>query len=171
MGAEMPTRISRPGKLCGQRHSHAMFVSGSLSKRDQRERAFSRYGMAGRNTADTAPPRCGAHRPRRGAHRAGAAPASAGDRVAAPAASRRPEPGAGIAPLAGYCVAVASDRRRHPLADLLDRVGARTVNVQAIRSVAQPDEGLLRAATERVLAAGCDEVVVSSGFGLRGWIA
>jgi len=91
--------------------------------------------------------------------------------VAAPAASRRPEPGGGIAPLAGYCVAVASDRRRHPLADLLDRVGARTVNVQAIRSVAQPDEGLLRAATERVLAAGCDEVVVSSGFGLRGWIA
>jgi uroporphyrinogen-III synthase len=91
--------------------------------------------------------------------------------VAAPAASHRPEPGAGIAPLAGYCVAVASDRRRHPLADLLERTGARTVNVQAIRSVAQPDESLLRSATERVLAGDCDEFVVSSGYGLRGWIA
>jgi uroporphyrinogen-III synthase len=56
------------------------------------------------------------------------------------------------------------------MAGLLESLGARTVNVQAIRSVAQPDEAVLRAATELVLAAGCDEVVVSSGFGLRVWL-
>jgi uroporphyrinogen-III synthase len=75
-----------------------------------------------------------------------------------------------IAPLAGYTVAVASDRRRHGLADLLESVGARTVSVQAARSVAKPDERALREATARCLAQPCDEVVVSSALGLRAWV-
>jgi uroporphyrinogen-III synthase len=76
-----------------------------------------------------------------------------------------------IAPLAGYAVAIASDRRRHALADLLESVGARTIGIQAARSVAKPDEDALRDATVRCLAAPCDEVVISSALGLRAWVA
>jgi uroporphyrinogen-III synthase len=68
-------------------------------------------------------------------------------------------------------VAIASDRRRHPVAGLLEGVGARTVGIQAARSVARPDPAALREATARCLAAPCDELVVSSGLGLRAWIA
>jgi uroporphyrinogen-III synthase len=75
------------------------------------------------------------------------------------------------AALAGYTVAIASDRRRHRLADLLESVGARTIGIQAARSVATLDESALRAATARCLADGCDEVVISSAVGLRAWIA
>ncbi|MPZ27588.1 MAG: uroporphyrinogen-III synthase [Micromonosporaceae bacterium] len=76
-----------------------------------------------------------------------------------------------IAPLAGYTVVIASDRRRHRLADLLESVGARTVGVQAARSVAKPDPAGLRAATTQCLAAPCQELVVSSALGLRAWLA
>jgi uroporphyrinogen-III synthase len=37
--------------------------------------------------------------------------------------------------------------------------------------VAKPNEAVLREATSRCLAAPCDEVVVSSGFGLRAWVS
>lgn len=87
-------------------------------------------------------------------------------------ASGRATPVAGhIAPLAGYTVVVASDRRRHRLADLLESVGARTVGIQAARSVARPDLAAVRAATAACLAAPCHEVVVSSALGLRAWVA
>lgn len=76
-----------------------------------------------------------------------------------------------IAPLAGYTVAIASDRRRHELADLLESVGARTVGIQAARSVAKPDEAIVREATRRCVAAPCQEVVISSAVGLRAWLA
>lgn len=76
-----------------------------------------------------------------------------------------------IAPLAGYMVAVATDRRRHLVAELLESVGARTVGIQALRSMAQPDEAKLRAATHQCLAAPCQEVVISSAHGLRTWLA
>jgi uroporphyrinogen-III synthase len=80
-------------------------------------------------------------------------------------------PAGPIAPLAGYTVAVASDRRRHGLAGLLESVGARTVGVQAARSMARPDEPALREATARCLATPCHEVVVASALGLRAWVA
>lgn len=76
-----------------------------------------------------------------------------------------------IAPLAGYTVAIASDRRRHELAGLLESVGARTVGIQAARSVAKPDQPILREATGRCLVAPCHELVVSSAVGLRAWMA
>ncbi len=80
-------------------------------------------------------------------------------------------PGPDIAPLAGYTVVVASDQRRHPVAGLLESVGARAVGIQAARSVATPDEPVLREATTRLLAGGCDDLVVSSAVGLRAWVA
>jgi uroporphyrinogen-III synthase len=76
-----------------------------------------------------------------------------------------------IAPLAGYTVAIASDRRRHGLAGLLESVGARTVGIQAARSVARPDQAVLREATARCLDSPVHEVVISSALGLRGWVA
>ena len=89
-----------------------------------------------------------------------------------PADPRRPTPaGAAIAPLTGYTVALATERRRSRLAAPLEEAGAKVVAVQALRVVAQPDEDELRAATERCLAAPIDELVVSSPFGFRSWLA
>lgn len=110
----------------------------------------------GRSTGRTAGPASG-RLPRQPARRAGG-PSTV------PAA-------AAIPPLAGYTVAVASDRRRHRVADLLESVGARTVGVQAARSVARPDPAILRDATAQCLQAPCHEVVISSALGLRAWLA
>ncbi len=79
-------------------------------------------------------------------------------------------PPAGIAPLAGYTVAVASDRRRHALAGLLEAAGARVASVQAIRVVSDADDPAVRAATEEVPGAPIDELLVTSDFGFRGWL-
>lgn len=76
----------------------------------------------------------------------------------------------GIGPLSGYVVAVATDRRRHPLASMLERQGAKTVSVQAVRTVAQPDEEVLRTATFDVIARPVHEIAVSSALGLRAWM-
>jgi uroporphyrinogen-III synthase len=88
-----------------------------------------------------------------------------------PTRPRRPTPYGGIAPLAGYCVAVVSDRRRHPLADLLEALGARVVGVQGARSLPQADEPRVRAATIAVLAEPVEELIISSTGGLRRWLA
>jgi len=92
--------------------------------------------------------------------------------VAPPARSRhQSDPDAGITPLAGYSVAVGSDRRKHALADELARLGARTIGVQANRSIPHVDQIRLREVTDEVLARPCEELVVSSAFGLRSWFA
>jgi len=73
-----------------------------------------------------------------------------------PVLGQRPRtlaPPAGIAPLAGYTVAVASDRRRHALAALLEAAGARTLGVQAVRAYSAADDPSVRAATRDALAA------------------
>lgn len=88
-----------------------------------------------------------------------------------PPARPAQDPTGAHAPLAGYTVAIASDRRRHDLAGLLESVGARTIGFQAARSVATPDQAALREATARCLAAPCQEVVISSAPGLRAWVA
>ncbi len=75
-----------------------------------------------------------------------------------------------VGPLAGYTVAVATDRRRHPLASILEEAGARTVSIQAVRTVAQPDEDAVCAATAHAVTRPIHEVVVSSAFGLRAWL-
>ena len=90
--------------------------------------------------------------------------------MAPPARSRhQSDPDAEITPLAGYSVAVGSDRRKHALAEQLGRLGARTVGVQASRSIPQVDQVRLREVTDEVLARPCDELIVSSAFGLRSW--
>ena len=80
-------------------------------------------------------------------------------------------PARGIEPLAGYAIVVATDRRRHPIAGMLEQIGAKTVSVQAVRNVAQADEHGLRNATTEAIAVAVHEVVVSSALGLRSWLA
>jgi uroporphyrinogen-III synthase len=76
----------------------------------------------------------------------------------------------GVAPLAGYSVAIASDRRRAVLADQFEQRGARSVSVQAVRTYTTADDIALRAATEEVLAEPIDELVVTSNFGFALWL-
>src|SRR4051812_3890688 len=78
--------------------------------------------------------------------------------------------GRDIAALAGYTVAIASDRRRATLADLVEAHGARTVSVQAVRAYTSGNEGDLRAATEAVLAEPIDELIVAANFGFALWL-
>ncbi|WP_158566254.1 uroporphyrinogen-III synthase [Micromonospora craterilacus] len=72
--------------------------------------------------------------------------------------------------LAGCTIAVVSERRRHDLTDLLEATAARPVNIQAVRSVAQPIAEHVAAATRRCIERPVHEVIVSSGFGLRAWL-
>lgn len=72
--------------------------------------------------------------------------------------------------LAGYTVAVLSERRRHDLATLLEATSARTINVQAVRSVAQPVAEAVAVATRSCVTGPVHEVIVSSGLGLRAWL-
>lgn len=78
---------------------------------------------------------------------------------------------AGLGPLAGFSIAVAAEGRRHPLASLLESLGARTVKVPAMRSTHQHHDARLREATRACVARRCDDVVISSAQGLRGWLA
>src|SRR3954462_3958170 len=77
-------------------------------------------------------------------------------------------PGSG--PLAGFAVAVATDRRRHQLGDELESLGAKTLGIQAVRPLATPDADLVTALTQTALSGPIDEFVVSSAFGLRAWL-
>ncbi len=75
-----------------------------------------------------------------------------------------------VPPLAGFTVAVATDRRRHELASWLESEGARTIGVRAIHTVPQPDADVLAASVHQCVAEPVHEVIVSSAFGLRAWL-
>src|SRR5947207_11937620 len=76
----------------------------------------------------------------------------------------------GIARLAGYTVAIAAERRRTGLADLVEGEGARGVSVQAVRAYTTGNEAALRALTEVVISGPIDEFVVSANFGFAMWL-
>ncbi len=75
-----------------------------------------------------------------------------------------------VPPLAGFTVAVTADRRRHELATLLERHGARVLLAPAIRIAPLADDDVLLAATRACLAAPLDIGVVTTGIGFRGWM-
>ncbi|MET7398258.1 uroporphyrinogen-III synthase [Dactylosporangium sp. NPDC005572] len=72
--------------------------------------------------------------------------------------------------LRGFTIAVIGHRRRHRVADLLELHGARTVSIQGVRAVPQPDLAALQRATAACLDAPLDDVVVSSAAGARVWL-
>jgi uroporphyrinogen-III synthase len=72
--------------------------------------------------------------------------------------------------LAGFTVAVTTERRRDDLASRLERYGARVVLAQALRVLPRTDDEHLRAATRSLLERAPDVLVVNTGAGLRGWL-
>ncbi|MFI6478160.1 uroporphyrinogen-III synthase [Nonomuraea sp. NPDC050663] len=73
--------------------------------------------------------------------------------------------------LSGFTVGVTATRRREEFGALLERRGARVVSAPAIRLVPLPEDAELLAATRECLQAPVDDVVVTTGVGLRGWVA
>lgn len=73
-------------------------------------------------------------------------------------------------PLAGFTVAVTTDRRHDELAGLLEHRGTRVVVAPTLRLVPLPDDADLRAATVTCVDKPLDIVVVTSALGLRGWL-
>jgi uroporphyrinogen-III synthase len=72
--------------------------------------------------------------------------------------------------LAGFTVAVTTDRRLDGLCDLLEGHGARVVIAPALRIVPLADDARLRAATSALLDRPADVVVANTGIGMRGWL-
>ncbi|GAA2373749.1 uroporphyrinogen-III synthase [Dactylosporangium salmoneum] len=72
--------------------------------------------------------------------------------------------------LAGFTIAVIGHRRRHRLADLLERHGARIVSVQGVRAVPQPEPDAIRGTVAALLDGPVDDIVAASAGGVRAWL-
>jgi uroporphyrinogen-III synthase len=73
-------------------------------------------------------------------------------------------------PLAGFTVAVTSDRRREGPSTLLEQYGARVVVAPAVRVVPATDETELKVATLSCVDDPPDVVVATTAAGLRDWL-
>lgn len=73
-------------------------------------------------------------------------------------------------PLAGCSLVLTSDRRAEELTASFERRGARVLHAPTLRIVPLVEDRLLLEATERVLAAPPEVVVVTTAIGFRGWI-
>lgn len=73
-------------------------------------------------------------------------------------------------PLAGYRIGVTAERRRDEIASLLIRRGAAVTVGSAIRLIALVDDAVLRQSTVACIEEPCDDVVVTTGIGFRGWM-
>ena len=72
--------------------------------------------------------------------------------------------------LAGWTIAVTADRRAEEQADLLQRRGAEVLLTPTVTT--EPcDDHAVADATRRVLAGRVDDVVITTGIGLRSWVA
>lgn len=74
-------------------------------------------------------------------------------------------------PLTGFTVGLTAARRAEELGALFVRKGAVVRYGPAIRIVPLSDDTQLRAATEVLLANPVDIAVITTGIGLRGWLA
>jgi len=72
--------------------------------------------------------------------------------------------------LAGFTVALATDRRQHEMAGWLAAEGARTVGFRAVQTTPQPEPSSFADAIRASVAEPAHEVIVSSAFGLRLWL-
>lgn len=72
--------------------------------------------------------------------------------------------------LAGFTVGVTAARRADELTALLERRGATVLHGPAIRIVPLADDVQLQAATQSLLSAPVDYVVVTTAIGFRGWV-
>jgi uroporphyrinogen-III synthase len=74
-------------------------------------------------------------------------------------------------PLAGYTVGITGHRRWEEQAEMLSRRGARVVHGPTMSTMLLGDLDATVAATQRVLAAPVDLVVLTTGIGVRSWFA
>jgi uroporphyrinogen-III synthase len=88
-----------------------------------------------------------------------------------PPRAARAAVGGSVLPLSGFSVAVAADRRAHPITQSLEAAGAKTTQVRAVRVTPQPDTERLASAVEQAIAGPIDELVVSSAIGFRAFMA
>ncbi len=72
--------------------------------------------------------------------------------------------------LAGWTIAVTADRRASEQADLLQRRGAEVLLTPTVTTT-PADDAVTAAATRRLLAGPVDVIVVTTGTGLRSWVA
>jgi uroporphyrinogen-III synthase len=75
-----------------------------------------------------------------------------------------------LEPLEGYTVGVTADRRAGEQAELLRRRGARVIDAPTIATAYLASDERLRRATEAVIAAPPDVLVVTTGIGIRAWL-
>ncbi|WP_236795900.1 uroporphyrinogen-III synthase [Amycolatopsis sp. GM8] len=71
--------------------------------------------------------------------------------------------------LTGRTIGVTAERRAEEFISALERNGATVRHAPMIHIVPLPDDLLLRAATDDVLAEGIDALAVTTGAGFRGW--
>ena len=71
--------------------------------------------------------------------------------------------------LTGITIGVTAERRAGEFIGALERHGATVRHAPLIHIVPLPDDPLLRAATDTVLADGVDMLAVTTGAGFRGW--
>jgi uroporphyrinogen-III synthase len=77
----------------------------------------------------------------------------------------------GVAPLAGFTVAVTAVRRAGELTEMLVRRGADVLAAPALRMVPLVDDSQLFAATRALLADPPDVVLVTTGGGFTSWLS
>jgi uroporphyrinogen-III synthase len=75
-----------------------------------------------------------------------------------------------LEPLEGYTVGVTADRRASEQCELLRRRGARVLDAPTIATAYLGSDERLRRATEQVIAAPPDVLVITTGIGIRAWI-
>jgi len=76
-----------------------------------------------------------------------------------------------VGALHGYTVAITADRRWDEQTQLLERRGARVVHGRTIRTLPLGDEERLRDATMAIIAEPPDVVLLTTGLGVRSWLA
>jgi uroporphyrinogen-III synthase len=72
--------------------------------------------------------------------------------------------------LTGVTIGITAERRAEEFITALQRSGATVWHAPTIRIVPLPDDVLLRAATEDVLAEPVDFTAITTGAGFRGWV-
>lgn len=77
----------------------------------------------------------------------------------------------GIPPLEGITVGITADRRAEEQAELLSRRGATVLHGPTIRTLPLGPDARLRSVTDELVWYPPDVTVVSTGVGVRGWLA
>ena len=72
--------------------------------------------------------------------------------------------------MAGWTIAVTADRRASEQADLLQRRGAEVLLTPTVTTAAGEDQAVADA-SRRLLSGPVDDIVITTGIGLRSWVA